>query len=366
MKTVNSCALFEGITHIAPEFIEEARNPLNQSPAPILWLKKAGALAASSAAVAIVLLGVNAVHPAFAESLPLIGEAFRHLNSLGANASTYDGVVQAVGARAENEQYRLTATEAYCDGEYLFLALKLEPKEARLLKMERLETVEDNRGSPGFHVTIHGGTGGLVYDLPIFVRHGSCFESAPMKIKLPQPAADGEILPVTVSIGSLSGWTQEAMDQGGAGQIVSTEPLSLPFALTAVSSQNRQREGVNIPAGGLALTGWSSSPSKFSVTFSYPYFGPEGLRAAARTEDGTDLGEDIRESGDLDGQGYRPGDRAVQTCSFPGVPAGTRRVVVEVHGGESGGEPLSAVFTIDLETGEAAAASGQGGWESWP
>ena len=117
MKT--SCNLFEGIGYIDPILIEEAGKPLKRKPVSLVWLKKAGVMAASFILASIVLLGINTAFPAFAEGLPLIGEAFRRINSLGANAATYDGLVRAVGVNGENGQYQVTVTEAYCDGEYV-------------------------------------------------------------------------------------------------------------------------------------------------------------------------------------------------------------------------------------------------------
>jgi len=154
-------------------------------------------------------------------------------------------------------------------------------------------------------------------------------------------------------MGALSGRTQEAEAQGEAGQVVSTEALTLQVDLTADTSRSQEHFGESASIGGLGLTGWSSSPSKFTVSLSYPYFGPEGYTAAARTDDGTELGEDLRENGDLEEKGYEPGDKAEQVCSFAGPPEGARRVTVTVFEGTYGQERRAVGrFTIDLETGE--------------
>lgn len=362
MKAVDSCALFEGIGYIDGRFIEEAAKPLGKSPARPAWLKGACAVAASFAAIVMALFSVNMAFPAFAESLPLIGEAFRYWNALGAHAPTYEGMVQPVGVSAENNQYKLTAQEAYCDGEYVFLTFRLDAKEAKLLRMESLETVE-RAEHPGWDVAINGLGSGLNYSLPVFTRRGYYFESQPVQIRLPEPVADGGRVQVDIGVGALSGRTQEEVERGEPGQTVSTEPVALGVELTADTSRNRQHAGESVSIHGLALTGWSSSPSKLSVTFSYPYFGAEGLYAAARTEDGTQLGEDLRENGDLGGEGYRPGDTAVQTCSFTGPPEDARSVTVTVYVGKPGEERRTVgAFTIDLETGEIT-APGEGARE---
>lgn len=352
MKTVDSCALFEGIGYIDSGFIEEAAQPLGSSPARPVWIKGLGGLAASFAAILMVLFGVNMAFPAFAESLPLIGEAFRYWNALGANASTYEGLIQPVGVSGENNQYKLTVPEAYCDGAYIFLTFRLDAKDTKLLGMQSLETVERPE-HPGWDITVNGQREGLVCRPPTFTRRGYYFESQPVQIRLPEPIANGGKVQVGIGMGALSGRTQEAEAQGEAGQVVSTEALTLQADLTADTSRSQEHFGASASIGGLALTGWSSSPSKFTVSLSYPYFGPEGYTAAARTDDGTELGEDLRENGDLEEKGYEPGDKAEQVCSFAGPPEGARRVTVTVFEGTYGQERRAVGrFTIDLETGE--------------
>lgn len=72
------------------------------------------------------------------------------------------------------------------------------------------------------------------------------------------------------------------------------------------------------------------------------------MAAKARTEDGTDLGEDLRESGDLEGNGYQLGDNAAQTCSFIGPPDNAEKVIVTVFAHQSS-EQVFGEFTIDLK-----------------
>ncbi len=86
MQKIDSIRLFEGITYIDQELIEAAQGPAHKKRGNVVWLGRAGALAASFMFAAAVLLFVNAAFPAFAESLPIIGQVFRQLNSLGSNA----------------------------------------------------------------------------------------------------------------------------------------------------------------------------------------------------------------------------------------------------------------------------------------
>lgn len=357
MQEMNRLHLFEGITDIDPQWVEEAKEPLKRKPAHIIWQKKVGALAASFLFMAGALLFVNTAFPAFAESLPLVGGAFQYLNSLGSHAPSYEGVVQNIGKSAGNNQYEVTVTEAYCDGEYIFFVLHLQVKDTKLLKMESLYTDEFVEGHdvPGWNITLNGESAGLRYNLPNFVRKGACFESEPIRVALPDGLDQSAGIHVEAVLGNLSGRTQEAADQGDAGQIVSIEPVYLQFDLMANTSYNQQKAVQNAVADGLELQSWSCSPSKLSVTLAYPYFDMAGVSANARTEDGVDLGEDLRESGDLGSGQYDFGDTAVQECTFIGPPEGTKKVIVTVYA-ESRWErnPDTAVFgefTVDLETG---------------
>lgn len=358
MEKLDKVRLFEGITCIDPALVEEADRPPRKKPVPVVWLRRAGALAASFVFAVAVLLSLNAAFPAFAESLPLVGPVFQRLNALGSHASTYEGLVRTVGASGENDQYKVTVTEAYCDGEYIFFTMRLDAKEPRLLKMASFETAE-TQDNPGWSIEIDGESSGLNYTLLSFSRKGYYFESEPVRIKLPRRAGNGETLAVSAKIGSLAGHTPEAMD--GAGQIVSNEPVFLHFELTADTSRSLEAQASSPAVDGLTLTSWSSSPSKFTVTLSYPYFDAAGVNARARTEDGTDLGYDLRESGDFSDGEYAPGDTAVQQCSFAGPPEGTKRVIVTVCNERPGEQPdpqsVFGEFTIDLETGEVKATT---------
>lgn len=358
MEKIDKIRLFEGITDIDPLFIDEANQPLKKRYSHVICLKKAGALAASFLFASAVLFSINAAFPAFAESLPLIGEVFRQLNSIGSNAASYDGVVQTIGESAENDQYKVIVTEAYCDGEYVFFALRLQAKDTKLLKMESLQTEESISGNStsGWHVILNGESGGLVYDLPAFTRKGAYFESNPIKIALPDGIDSNAPIKVEAVIESLSGRTQEAIDKGEPGQILSLDPVCLSFELTANTNYNRQNSVSNAEIDGLELRDWSCSPSRLSVTLAYPYFSTAGVSASARTGDGLDLGGDLREFGDFGDGRYSFGDTAVQTCSFIGPPDGTKKVIVTVYK-ESPKEQAADTsvfgeFTIDLETGE--------------
>lgn len=366
MHKIDSIRLFEGITYIDQELIEAAQGPAQKRRGNIIWLRKAGALAASFMFAAAVLLFVNAAFPAFAESLPVIGQVFRQLNSLGSNAPSYEGMVQSIGESGENSQYIATVTEAYCDGEYIFFAMRLQPKDSKLLKMETLYTEESagEEGAPGWDVTINGESAGLGYSLPVFTRNGAYFESVPVQVRLPEGTDQSAPVHVEAAIGNLCGRAGETV----AGQVISMEPVSLGFDLEANTGHNRQTSVQGVEVDGLKLLSWSLSPSKFGVDISYPYFDMTGVSARARTSSGQDLGGDLREYGDFGDGRYAPGDTAIQKCSFTGPPDGTEKVIITVYSEHTGGTAVFGEFTIDLETGDAAVTENylDGGFEHIP
>ena len=115
--------------------------PREESPAPAAgkaWRRLGGAL--STAAAAFVLLCcLNAVNPAFAESVPLLGEAFRLYNSqnkvaVGSYVGTYPQMEQpdAAAAAADAQGMELTLHESYSDGVYIHLSFALENIPERL------------------------------------------------------------------------------------------------------------------------------------------------------------------------------------------------------------------------------------------
>lgn len=361
MKSLDSRILFDGISCIDPAFIEEAGTPVKKEFRKAAWWRTVRAIAASFVLIAGVFLGINAVSPAFAEELPLVGEIFRRLNSLGAHAGTYDGVVQTLGEQAENDQYKVMVTEAYCDGEYVFFALRLLPKEPRLLKMETMYTKEaaDAQGTPGWRVILNGEEEG--YTLPVFTRKGSYFESNPIKADLPDGIDPGTTIQVEAFLGNLFGRTEEAAGKGDDGQLISLEPVRLYFDVTANTDYNRQETVQDVEVDGLELQSWSCSPSKLSVTLAYPYFDPAGVSVHACTGDGLDLGEDLGISGDFGDGRYSYGDTAVQECTVVGPPDGTEKVIVTVYKERpeerDAGAAVFGEFTINLGSGEAASTT---------
>lgn len=136
-KNVRSCFSDEAVPSEIHNRILETCHALEVTPKEVpqasggfVWNKLA-VCAVSAAAVFLMLCGVNTINPALAESIPLIGEAFRMYNDgkvrVGTYIGTYGSVEQAYGpATATNTQgLSLTLEESYCDGEYIHLAFSM-------------------------------------------------------------------------------------------------------------------------------------------------------------------------------------------------------------------------------------------------
>lgn len=148
MKPVKSDEYFDDILkneleldYMPPEVNRRLQQVYFELPDPLPVKRKSSRLkpiCASFSAVAAVLLlfGLNAVNPAFAEEIPLIGGFFRQINAGGHDADTVDterieqhAVVPAEedssSLTAKNSAYEITVQSVYFDGRFLHSALEL-------------------------------------------------------------------------------------------------------------------------------------------------------------------------------------------------------------------------------------------------
>lgn len=95
---------------------------------------------ASAAALFILLCGTNAINPAFAEDIPLIGRVFQMYNEnktrVGSYVGTYEGATKhdSQAAAKDSQGSSLTLEYSYCDGIYLHLAFSMEGMASNTLK----------------------------------------------------------------------------------------------------------------------------------------------------------------------------------------------------------------------------------------
>lgn len=136
MSKWDSTKLYNGISHIRPELIEEAAASPKKEKQKVVWLAWCGRVAASFVAAVALLCSVNAVFPAFAEELPLIGGIFAQFNGR-TGKDVPENVNQAVIDRAESVEVsqaptanadspvNISVQEASCDGLVLNLAFSM-------------------------------------------------------------------------------------------------------------------------------------------------------------------------------------------------------------------------------------------------
>lgn len=136
MSKWDSTKMYNGISQIYPELVEEAALPIKQKSQKMIWLKWCGRTAASFVAAVAILCSVNAVFPTFAEELPLIGGIFAQFNGKtgkdvpeNVNQAVIDmaehvGMNQTLSASADSPVH-IMVNEASCDGLVLNLAFSM-------------------------------------------------------------------------------------------------------------------------------------------------------------------------------------------------------------------------------------------------
>lgn len=135
-------------------------------PRLLRWLGRTGAAAA---ACAVLLCGVNAVNPALAENLPLVGGAFAWVNR-NANArlrsEQLDGYATPLDVPATAEAatpYGMTLSQAYFDGEWLRLSVVLTAEDDSLAGFDAIRPMRpEQRADPTVWPDDREGYGDLV------------------------------------------------------------------------------------------------------------------------------------------------------------------------------------------------------------
>lgn len=342
----------------------------------------------TAAAVFVFLVVLNMAFPAIAESIPGIGEIFKSLNykyGLGANAPSYDGLIQPVGAKGENSRCEVVVREAYSEGRFVFLSLSLTSQDSEVNSAEFLSPQYlFDEALPGYRqeytVSVNGKAAQLSKEI-LFSRGGD--ENAMLEcaavIKLPFEAKDGEKLSVDLEINALRGLkfgTVRRTDTPPEVEIEETIPLR--FEVTADLSRNTAGS-VTAEDGDVVFEGYESTPSYFTVTLTAPCIGAgTGLyrqgwfgQVEALLEDGTrlDQGQENTEAGipeqeNRSEEEWEIGEVVTRRVSFSGVPSGTQKVVVRLYNHDMEGMDnyvdngalgscVFAEFTVDLTAGNA-------------
>lgn len=338
---------------------------------------KGVAVSFSTVAAAFVLLcGVNAVNPAFAESLPLVGEAFRLYNGerklgVGSYVGTYDEI-ELVNAPAEEENAQgmgLTLNEAYSDGEFIHLSFTMGNVP---------EQVMDDLFCLSGLVTSQANGTDLKEDMLTLHPQGEVL-SGTVAIPVEGEPADGTVLEVTYQVTDLirtfaDGGSREELEGSFSGEA----------AVTVDTSHNQRYDAFT--SDNVVQINWvESTPSYTRINYTIPYWGTTHYTLLGipelYLEDGTPLRRSWEEGGDSGfGQPDGPAQEAetvTHTAFFDGLPQGTEKVILRFFEDQIDWDPATgtapevyyvaddtmeitpytvgvlAEVTIDLTTGEA-------------
>lgn len=289
---------------------------------------KGVAVSFSTVAAAFVLLcGVNAVNPAFAESLPLVGEAFRLYNGerklgVGSYVGTYDEI-ELVNAPAEEENAQgmgLTLNEAYSDGEFIHLSFTMGNVP---------EQVMDDLYYLYGDVTAQA-NGQTLADTALVLYPQGDVLSGTVAIPVEGEPADGTVLEVTYQVTGLGrtfadGGSQEELEGSFSGEA----------AVTVDTSHNQRYDAFT--SDNVVQINWvESTPSYTRINYTIPYWGTTHYTLLGipelYLEDGTPLRRSWEEGGERGfGEPDGPAQEAetvTHTAFFDGLPQGTEKVIL--------------------------------------
>ena len=289
---------------------------------------KGVAVSFSTVAAAFVLLcGVNAVNPAFAESLPLVGEAFRLYNGerklgVGSYVGTYDEI-ELVNAPAEEENAQgmgLTLNETYSDGEFIHLSFTMGNVP---------EQVMDDLYYLYGDVTSQANGQALADTALVLYPQGDVL-SGTVAIPVEGEPADGTVLEVTYQVTGLGrtfadGGSREELEGSFSGEA----------AVTVDTSHNQRYDAFT--SDNVVQINWvESTPSYTRINYTIPYWGTTHYTLLGipelYLEDGTPLRRSWEEGGDSGfGQPDGPAQEAetvTHTAFFDGLPQGTEKVIL--------------------------------------
>lgn len=289
---------------------------------------KGVAVSFSTVAAAFVLLcGVNAVNPAFAESLPLVGEAFRLYNGerklgVGSYVGTYDEI-ELVNAPAEEENAQgmgLTLNEAYSDGEFIHLSFTMGNVP---------EQVMDDLFCLSGLVTSQANGTDLEEEMLNLYPQGEVL-SGTVAIPVEGEPADGTVLEVTYQVTDLirtfaDGGSREELEGSFSGE-----------ASVTVDTSHNQRYDAFTSDNVVQINWVESTPSYTRINYTIPYWGTTHYTLLGipelYLEDGTPLRRSWEEGGDSGfGQPDGPEQEAetvTHTAFFDGLPQGTEKVIL--------------------------------------
>lgn len=329
--------------------------------------------AGAVAAAFLMLFGVNAMNPAFAEELPLIGSLFTLMNTqtmtpMGGNVGTYQGAARKVNVAAaakEDTGYGLTVDEAFCDGKYIYATLSLSvPEEA-----EDYMVVSFKGNWDSDYRFLIGGKEAKEVNYAADKRQGGT--AIAVVLEAPAGVKDGETFTVSCEANKVYGLDQDYHSNGKYDTIETG--FTVDFPVTVDLSRNTNAD-VQAMDNGVKLYSVERTPGYFKVDMEMPVWGTQdelvggyggGILGYVRlfTEDG----QEIRHNSDLNQRDYGPEVMEQETVrgiwGFDGPAEQDEKVILRIDEFAPGGgypglgreEPyVFAEFTIDWKNGTAA------------
>lgn len=324
------------------------------------------ATAASALAAAFLLVfGVNAVNPALAEELPLIGGIFQRINGSAPYRASYQNEEAAQAHIVENAQaveadaavvpaggllekpLRVKVEEAYFDGRYVYAGLSMEADsgEEMLLNYydEKSMDILINGESQWSEESglVRNGEGFAYLGLNIggsWVRESQGVYLAQQSFRVPEKFRGAESLDITLR------FSKVIKENGGA---LNSTPFQLDFTVENTGEQVRAMDGNGLESNGIKLVSAVATPVGTEFTLEYPDgFSPD---TGAQFENGQQLGalaDTDRES--LENGGFR------YTRVFSGLKEDeARKVVYYVYDKSGSYDGCAAVFLLDFANGTA-------------
>lgn len=336
-------------------------------------LLKAAGVFAALAVVCGGLLGLNAANPALAESIPGLGSLFALMNDhtmhpMGSHVGTYVGHVEELDLTADapaDTDYELTLDEAFCDGSYVYLTLRVAgPEEAE--QYESLNLMCD--GKSDFRLLADGAEAELFTLGEQTLEDGT--EAFALVHELASPVENGQEVSARLEVGSLYGLYPQDDSKSGGWQYDTLEVgFTADFTVTADTSQNRSEE-LSAEDNGVKLYGIETTPGYLLVDMEIPFWGRTGDPTASGggilgyaqlfTQDGQELHHNSQLN-DYDFENESDAESIRGTWAFDGSPEQADTVILRIldrvpdsyYSGAREQPVVFAEFAINWKTGEA-------------
>lgn len=382
--TVEAGKRFDNICRDLPEHTEEKQSYKKLIPIRIA-VRSMGVVAASL----VLLMVINFANPAFAESLPLVGQVFENINNafkvvnsgtkspVGTNVGTYETKQEQLPMEAPVQtEYKIEITETFSDGEFAHAAMKLTTPtgaadeisyffvtgESKVDGVEANNALFGNGGITRFHETEEPDT---------FV--------GTVSVKLPENKVNGDVISLDINMEQFYlchrdlDKDDELRKSRGFGKTGDRDIDGLEADIPAfsqkveitVDTSNNKDFGVEAQSGDYKIYHVESTPSTTFIKADVPSVTVEregGDEIIEVTQEGinalyTPDGKEIQRNYNLEDRqagGQETAENWILSVAFDGVPAGTTELIFRWYT-DYDYKNVIAEFTIDLtnETAEA-------------